>query len=224
MKNKRKFKAIVVSAVIASFASAAFSVSADEASESETNITESTTEVATEEFTEQTTEALTEESTEYVTGVTNEETNTPFKRVIIFEPGNVLKSWNGKGNYTETFDLTEFEYDFGSFISLSKDGDQIDGSNYTVMQNGNESITLTLSVEYLKSLDAGNHYFTVDFENVTLKGILAFNIPETKSEVKNKSISDAATGSPKTEAHGVGLVFSIITVSGTIAFITRKKY
>ncbi len=30
------------------------------------------------------------------------------------------------------------------------------------MENGNESITLTLSEEYLKSFDAGNHYFTVD--------------------------------------------------------------
>ena len=47
---------------------------------------------------------------------------------------------------------------------------------------------------------------------------------ETKSEVKNKLISDSVTGSPKTGTHGVGLVFSIITVSGTIAFITRKKY
>ena len=51
-----------------------------------------------------------------------------------------------------------------------------------------------------------------------------FNILETKSEVKNKLISDSVTGSPKTGTHGVGLVFSIITVSGTIAFITRKKY
>lgn len=59
-----------------------------------------------------------------------------------------------------------------------------------------------------------------DFENVTLRGILAFNILETKSEVKNKLISDSVTGSPKTGTHGVGLVFSIITVSGTIAFIT----
>ena len=36
-------------------------------------------------------------------------------------------------------------------------------------------------------------------------------------------ISDSVTGSPKTGTHGVGLVFSIITVSGTIAFITRKN-
>ena len=213
---KRKFKFIVVSAVIASLAAAVVSVSANEAFEEETDITEAATEVTTEELTEQTTEAVAEESAE--------ETNTSFKHIIIFEPGNVLTSWNGKGNYTETFNLTEFEHDFGFFISLSKDDDQIDGSNYTVMKNGNESITLTLSEEYLKSLDAGNHYFTVDFENVTLRGILAFNILETKSEVKNKLISDSVTGSPKTGTHGVGLVFSIITVSGTIAFITRKKY
>lgn len=208
MKNSKIFAALAIAAVSA-LSAVTFSVNAEETSETEA-VTEAVTEAA-----EETTAAETEDET------------APVKTVIQAEMF-VNEEWNGSGDYTATIALSEFELDFGEFVSLLDGKDNvIDSSYYTVAQNGNESITFTVSEKYLQSLTEGNKYFYVDFENVYMSPGFAVKITPAETAVNTDTVSDSAvvpeTGSPKTGSEGVGMAFGLLTVSGAAAFITRKK-
>lgn len=208
MKNSKIFAALAIAAVSV-LSAVTFSVSADETSETEA-VTEAVTETV-DSAAEETTEAETEDET------------APVKSVILSEMF-VNKEWNGSGDYTATIALSEFGHDFGAFVSLLDGKDNvIDSSYYTVVQNGNESITFTVSEKYLQSLPEGNKYFYVDFENVFMSPGFAVKISPAETAVNTDSDDVPKTGSPKTGTKGVGMAFGLLAASGMAALVTRKK-
>jgi len=157
-------------------------------------------EVSTEAFTDVNNTQLstgTSVSDESITAT--EETTVAVKSIIVAEI-SVFDEWTGE-DFSKTVELGAFGYDFGEFAGLMLNDTVIDSSNYTVSQNGNESITFTISEAFMSTLVKDTNYFTVDFEKVTIQPAFAVNISEAEENTTEESttvVSYNKTESPKT--------------------------
>lgn len=102
----------------------------------------------------------------------------------------------------------------------------IDSSNYTVSQNGSESITFTISEAFMSTLVKDTNYFTVDFEKVTIQPAFAVNISEAEENTTEEAttvVSYNKTESPKTGDKGVGLLLGFFSISGLTALLAKRR-
>jgi len=146
-------------------------------------------EVSTEAFTDVNNTQLstgTSVSDESITAT--EETTVAVKSIIVAEI-SVFDEWTG-GDFLKTVELGAFGYDFGEFAGLMLNDTVIDSSNYTVSQNGNESITFTISEAFMSTLVKDTNYFTVDFEKVTIQPAFAVNISEAEENTTEESATN----------------------------------
>lgn len=163
--------------------------------------------------------------TEADTSVSAEETTTAVKSTIVGEL-NVFDEWTGD-DFSKTIELSVFGYDFGVFTGLMLNDTVIDSSNYTVSQNGNESITFTINEAFMSTLSEETNYFTADFENITLQPAFAINISKVEEDTTEASttavVSSDKTESPKTGNKNASALLGLLTVSGLVAFVSKKK-
>lgn len=163
--------------------------------------------------------------TEADTSVSAEETTTAVKSTIVGEL-NVFDEWTGD-DFSKTIELSAFGYDFGVFTGLMLNDTVIDSSNYTVSQNGNESITFTINEAFMSTLSEETNYFTADFENITLQPAFAINISKVEEDTTEASttavVSSDKTESPKTGNKDASALLGLLTVSGLVAFVSKKK-
>ena len=230
---KRITKALAVLAAVTTTALSAMSVNAEETTEPMTEpvVTESA-EDATEPVTtsaEETTEAETTAQTT-VTSALTETTTTEATRphaVIIFESGPAMvPNWKSEniwteGTHTRTFDLTSYNYEsephiFGDFCGLFCGDEEIDRDCYSVQYDKDKSITFTFNENFRKKYEEGSYFFTVEFENITMRSWFEFVLASPRTADKN-------TGSPKTGDKGVSLASSLLLLSGTGILISRKR-
>lgn len=187
--------------------------------------------VSAEETTEATTESVTEVTSEITTEITNEttaateETTVAIKTTIVGEL-SIFDTWTG-GDFSKTINLGTFGYDFGAFANLMLHGAVIDRSNYTVSQNGNESITFTISAAFMSTLSADTNYFTADFEKVAIRHAFAVDMSDVNENATKEYTTDVVTNkktaSPKTADKGMDLLLGVLTVSGLTAFLSKKR-
>ena len=221
MKRKRLLS-IAVSSILAvsSLSAVTFTANAEETTEAGAG----TTEASTEAETEATTEAATEPSTEATTEApTEQETIDPYEDWVFVEDYYEVVEWSGSGDLTLTMDVSELGLEFGSFYALyDYDLNEIDSSYYVLTMNGNDTLTITVKEELLMSLTDG-YYIVADFEKVTLAPAFIVEIPEKAEASAVEQTTVKKTGSPKTGVKGVGLAAAMLSLSGAVAFITRKR-
>ena len=127
------------------------------------------------------------------------------------------------GDYT-AMDVSELGLEFGSFYALyDYDLNEIDSSYYVLTMNGNDTLTITVKEELLMSLTDGYYFIVADFEKVTLAPAFIVEIPEKAEASAVEQTTVKKTGSPKTGVKGVGLAAAMLSLSGAVAFITRKR-
>ena len=222
MKRKRLLS-IAVSSILAvsSLSAVTFTANAEETTEAGAG----TTEASTEAETEATTEAATEPSTEATTEApTEQETIDPYEDWVFVEDYYEVVEWSGSGDLTLTMDVSELGLEFGSFYALyDYDLNEIDSSYYVLTMNGNDTLTITVKEELLMSLTDGYYFIVAYFEKVTLAPAFIVEIPEKAEASAVEQTTVKKTGSPKTGVKGVGLAAAMLSLSGAVAFITRKR-
>ena len=229
---KRITKALAVLAAVTAIALSALSVSAEDTTEP---VTEPAVTTTAEETTEPTTSAAetTESETTVQTTVTTAPTETTTAEatrphgIILFESGPVFDpNWKSEniwteGTHTRTFDLTSYNYEsephiFGDFCGLFCRGKEIESDCYSVEYDRDKSITFTFNENFRKKHEEGSYWFTVEFENMTMRGWFEFVLASPRTADKN-------TGSPKTGDKGVSLASSLLLLSGAGVLISRKR-
>lgn len=220
MKIKKLF-AVISAVSFLAVGTVSFRVFAEEAATEAVTTTDTTETIVSTDAVEESTEAITSTDTTEST----EETAIASKTIILAEVGG-FDEW-ANGDFSKTFELSNFGYDFGSFTSLILNGASVDSSNYSVAQNGNENITLTLRENFMSTLSEGSNYFTIDFEKVTMQSAFAVNVLEkNESEVETQvtipAANNAKISSPKTGDSRMSSIFGLLTISGITALFSKK--
>ena len=205
--NKIK-KAIAVLTAVTSLSLSAVPVFAEE---------EQTKEPAVTTAPEVTTEAGTEATTVVET-----------RNVIIAEPpvdykdkneGSIVK-WEGSGDAAVDADYPAETFgELGAFKGLTYKGEHVDSANYTFTSDGENGVKVVFSESYLKTLKQGPSFFTANFENGDVENFAIVNIEQTAAPTDVKPVA----GAPKTGDNGIGMIASLLALSGVTAYISRKK-
>ena len=124
-----------------------------------------------------------------------------FKKVIIpvrlyvvtskTETKDLYYSFNKlKGTGEAKLTLTGKKYQVDLFENLIYKGDIINKNNYTILNNGNQFI-IKLKEKFVKKLQLGTNYFTLDFSNIRVGAkinIAPGKVKNLRFKIKNKKL------------------------------------
>ena len=99
-----------------------------------------------------------------------------------------FNKWKGTGE--AKLILTGKKYQVDLFENLIYKGDIVNKNNYTILNNGNQFI-IKLKEKFVKKLQLGTNYFTLDFSNIRVGAkinIAPGKVKNLKIKIKNKKL------------------------------------